>query len=52
MLLLTQSQQAGDTQRDPGRDGFRLDPERYPGHDYNQGRGYVCMKEMVTQPAT
>lgn len=50
-VLGGQSQQRCDAQRDPGRNGFRFDPERNPRHDDNQCRRDVGVEQMVAQPA-
>ena len=39
----------GDSQRDPSRDSFWLNPERDPGHDDNQAGWNVGVEEIVTQ---
>ena len=49
-MLGGESEEGGDPQRDPGGDSLRLDPEADPGHDHDQTRGDIGVKQVVAQP--
>ena len=49
-MLGGESEEAGDTQGDPGRNRLRLDPEADPGHDDYQAGGDVGVEQVVAQP--
>jgi len=49
-VLRGESEQRRDAQSDPGRNRFRLDPERDPRHDDDQTRGDVRVEQVVAQP--
>ena len=48
-MLRGQGEQTGDAQRDPGRNGLGLDPERDPGHHDDQTGGDVSVEKVVAQ---
>lgn len=48
-MLCGEREQRSDTERDPGRHSFRLDPEGDPRHDDDEASRDVGVEEVVAQ---